>query len=71
MPANLKRSKHNRQDLIAVGQNMTRFALTDLQQIIDRVIESVSQWDSLSKKYEVPENLRKEISNNLPLNDFR
>jgi len=71
MPANLKRIKHNRQDLIAVGQNMTKFALTDLQQIIDRVIESVSQWDSLSKEYEVPESLRKEISNNLPLNDFR
>jgi serine/threonine-protein kinase HipA len=70
MPANLKRIDHNRQDLIAVGQNMTRLPLPELHQMIDNVLEAVSQWDILAKEYEVPDGLRKEISGNLPLADF-
>ena len=70
MSANGKRINHSRKDLISVGQNMTRLPLPELQQMIDSVMESVSQWSVLSKQYEVPIALRNEISNNLPLNDF-
>ncbi|PCJ50984.1 MAG: toxin HipA [Gammaproteobacteria bacterium] len=70
MSANAKRSGHLRHDLLAVGQNMTKLPLIELQDIIDRVIDSISQWDHLSKAHHVPKQLREEISNNLLLKDF-
>lgn len=70
MSANGKRIDHNRADLIAVGQNMTKLPLLFMNQAIDKVIESVSQWNHLSKENEVPTRLRKEIAKNLPLSDF-
>lgn len=70
MPANGKRIHHKRQDLIAVGQNMTKLPLPELHKIIDEVLEAVSSWRELSREYGVPKTLRKEIENNLPLTDF-
>lgn len=70
MPANGKRINHSRKDLIAVGQNMTRLPLSDLNDMIDQVVDSVSLWAVLSRQHEVPEPLRKEIEKNLPLADF-
>ncbi len=70
MPANQKRIDHNRQDLIAVGQNMTRLPLPELHRMIDKVLDSVSRWRALSKEQEVPRALRNEISNNMPLSNF-
>lgn len=70
MPANGKRINHSRQDLIAVGQNMTKLPLPELHTIIDSVLEAVSSWSELARQYEVPDALRKEIEQNLPLTDF-
>jgi serine/threonine-protein kinase HipA len=52
------------------GIDMTRLPLSALHQMIDNVIEAVSQWSILSKTFEVPEALRSEISGNSPLADF-
>ena len=71
MPANGKRIDHNRGDLISVGRNMTRIPVSELHQLIDEVIESVNCWDALALEYEVPADLRKEISDNLPISDFK
>tara|TARA_B110000967_G_C18833687_1_gene535453 strand:- start:116 stop:1435 length:1320 start_codon:yes stop_codon:yes gene_type:complete len=71
MPANGKRINHNREDLIAVGRNMTKLAVPELHESIDRVIESVSTWNTLAKEHEVPSVLRKAIAGNLPLGDFK
>lgn len=65
MSANAKRSNHNRNDLIAVGQNMTKLPIKDMHELIDKVIDSVSEWDQLSKDHGVPKILRDEISVNL------
>ena len=70
MSANAKRINHNRKDLIAVGQNMTKLPLPELHQMIDKVLESVSQWSFLAKQHEVPDTLRKEITGHLLLKDF-
>ncbi len=70
MSANAKRNGHNRNDLIAVGQNMTRLPIKELHHIIDNVVDSISEWEHLSKEHDVPKLLREEISSNLLLNDF-
>lgn len=70
MPANGKRIQHTRKDLIAVGQNMTRLPLSDLNDMVDKVVDSISLWTELSREYEVPEPLRSEIEKHLPLADF-
>lgn len=70
MSTNAKRSNHNRNDLIAVGQNMTKLPIKDMHALIDKVVDSVSEWNQLSKENDVPKVLRDEISANLLLTDF-
>ena len=71
MTANGKRQNHNRADLIAVGANVTKLPHSLMHEMIDSVLESVSQWTSLAKTHGVPKQLRQEIEKNLPLEDFR
>ena len=70
MSANGKRKDHNKKDLIAVGENTTRLPHSEMHQIVDQVIQSVSRWDQLSKEYDVPTRLRNGITKNLLLNDL-
>jgi serine/threonine-protein kinase HipA len=71
MSANGKRQDHNRTDLIAVGANVTKLPHSLMHEMIDNVVESVSQWKKLAKQEDVPKGLRREIEKNLPLRDFR
>ncbi len=65
MSANSKRDHHTRKDLIAVGQNMTRLPLSELNKMIESVHDSVSEWQHLAKQYAVPKRLAEEINKNL------
>ncbi len=71
MSANGKRKNHTRRDLVAVAQNATKLPISELNIMIDSVLESVSNWEHLSKEHEVPKALRKTISNNLLMKDFK
>ena len=71
MSANGKRKDHSRADLIAVGANVTKLPHSWMHEMIDNVLDSVSQWASLAKTHGVPMRLRQEIEKNLPLRDFR
>ena len=71
MSANGKRKNHNRKDVLAVGQNMTKLPVSEMNLMIDKVIDSVASWDVLANRYQVPENLRKTISSNLLIDDFK
>lgn len=71
MSANGKRINHTRADLLAVAANMTKLPHSLINKMIDSVIEAVSQWEQLAKEHAVPKALRKEISRNLPLAEFR
>ena len=70
MSANLKRKDHNRKDLIAVGQNMTKLPLKLMHEIIDKVLDAVNEWGPLATQNGVPEPLRDEITKNLLLTEF-
>jgi len=70
MSANSKRKMHHRKDLIAVGQNVTKLPIKDLNAMIDSVLDSVSEWRYLSKNHGVPSVLRHEIQGNLLLKDL-
>ena len=70
MSANGKRQDHTRTDLIAVGANVTKLPHSLMHEMIDKVLESVSQWNRLAKTHGVPKGLRQEIGINLPLGDF-
>jgi len=70
MSANGKRKDHNRNDLIAVGRNVTKLPLSELNRLVDSVIESLSNWDRLANEFEVPKRLRKNISDNIQLTRF-
>ena len=67
MSANGKRSQYARSDLIAVAENMTKLPHSLINEMIDSVIDAVSQWNQLAKLHEVPTALRKEITKNLVL----
>lgn len=71
MSTNGKRKNHTRADLLAVGQNATKLPVSEMNRIIDTVIEAVSNWDHLAKEHGVPESLRKTISRHLLIDDFR
>ncbi|MDQ7049004.1 MAG: type II toxin-antitoxin system HipA family toxin [Enterobacterales bacterium] len=70
MSANGKRKNHRREDIISVGRNSTKLPISEMNKIIDRVIESLSNWDRLANEYEVPSLLRKSISKNLSIINF-
>lgn len=70
MSANGKRKDHTRADLIAVGANVTKLPHSLMHEMIDNVLNSVSQWTSFAKTHDVPKRLRQEIDKNLPLEDF-
>ena len=71
MSANGKRINHHREDLIAVGENMTKLPHSLMHEMIDKVLDSVSQWNSLAKTHGVPKPLRLEIDKNLPIRDYK
>jgi len=70
MSANGKRQDHKRADLIAVGANVTKLPHSLMHEMIDNVLDSVSQWNRLAKSHAVPKRLRQEIELNLPLGDY-
>jgi len=71
MSANGKRKNHTRKDLLAVGQNATKLPVSEMNQMINSVIDAVSNWDRLAKQYQVPAVLRKTISEHLLLKNFK
>jgi len=71
MSANGKRIGHMRADLIAVGANVTKLPHSLMHEMIDAVLDAVSQWDQLAKQHEVPKQLRQEINQQLALKDYK
>ncbi|MCK4706044.1 MAG: type II toxin-antitoxin system HipA family toxin, partial [Gammaproteobacteria bacterium] len=66
MSVNGKRDDFNRDDLLSVGSLIGNFK-KESQQIIEQVMDVVSEWKSYSKKADVFEPLSKEISKNVRL----
>lgn len=71
MAMNGKRKEHTRKDIYAVAELcLPTIKRTEIDAMIDQVIDAVSLWDHLAKQYEVPEALRTNISDLLLIKDF-
>jgi len=71
MTMNGKRKGHNRNDIYAVADlHLLKIRRIEIDEIIDKVIHSVSLWDSLAEEHGVPVKLRKHISELHLLDNF-
>ena len=64
MSINNKFDEITREDLLAVAQNVN---IKHADQIIDKVVESVSHWPGLAKEYGIPDDITKAITGALLL----
>ena len=64
MSINNKFDEITREDLLAVAQNVN---IKHADQIIDKVVESVSHWPGLAKEYGIPDDISKAITGALLL----
>lgn len=67
MSVNGKRDDFTRSDLYSFHAISPIFNNKKVDEIIDKVIENVSTWSTLAKRYEVPNSLTNEVETNLRL----
>ncbi|MFP8965030.1 type II toxin-antitoxin system HipA family toxin [Pokkaliibacter sp. CJK22405] len=67
MSLNNKRDDFNRDDILTIQETVPSFSARYINEVIDRVVESVSRWPTLAREWEVPERLRREVAGNLRL----
>lgn len=71
MSLNEKRIGHTRTDFHALAKvHLPRIEKKAVDDIIDEVLQAVSQWDKLAKEHEVPAPLAKTIHDNIRLDAF-
>jgi serine/threonine-protein kinase HipA len=68
MSLNGKRDDFTRADFYSLEKLGPLFGKSKLDALIDETIECVAKWQTLAKKWDVPDSLREEIHSNLRLN---